>query len=149
MDAESNTIVFVLGAPGVLSAVHEYAALKQLDVACAWMHAHTSPLDPLSSWLFTALNHVVLHQIHTLTADGMHKSLGAILLTFHTRRGRLASKPAIDACATGSGKGTQCARIKEEYGFLHMSTGDLLRAEVEEGTEIVSTKFQALFIQSV
>jgi hypothetical protein len=25
----------------------------------------------------------------------------------------------------------------QEYGFLHMSTGDLLRAEVEEGTEIV------------
>jgi len=37
----------------------------------------------------------------------------------------------------GSGKGTQCNRIREEYGFLHMSTGDLLRAEVEQGTEIV------------
>jgi len=39
----------------------------------------------------------------------------------------------------GSGKGTQCTRIKEEYGFLHMSTGELLRAEVEAGTEIVGS----------
>ena len=29
----------------------------------------------------------------------------------------------------GSGKGTQCARIVKEFGFVHLSTGDLLRAE--------------------
>ena len=29
----------------------------------------------------------------------------------------------------GSGKGTQCARIVQEFGFVHLSTGDLLRAE--------------------
>ena len=29
----------------------------------------------------------------------------------------------------GSGKGTQCARIVKEFGFEHLSTGDLLRAE--------------------
>ena len=31
----------------------------------------------------------------------------------------------------GSGKGTQCARIVEKFGYTHFSTGDLLRAEVE------------------
>jgi len=30
----------------------------------------------------------------------------------------------------GSGKGTQCARIRHEFGFTHLSAGDLLRAEV-------------------
>ena len=30
----------------------------------------------------------------------------------------------------GSGKGTQCAKIKEKYGYVHLSTGDLLRNEV-------------------
>jgi len=35
----------------------------------------------------------------------------------------------------GSGKGTQCAKIKEEFNFLHFSTGDLLRAEVKKGSE--------------
>ncbi|KAI8854164.1 adenylate kinase-domain-containing protein [Chytridium lagenaria] len=36
----------------------------------------------------------------------------------------------------GSGKGTQCARLAEEFNFAHLSTGDLLRAELEKGSEI-------------
>lgn len=36
----------------------------------------------------------------------------------------------------GSGKGTVCDRLKEEYGFKHFSTGDLLRAEVAKKTEL-------------
>ena len=35
----------------------------------------------------------------------------------------------------GSGKGTQCTRIVERFGYTHLSTGDLLRAEVESGGE--------------
>ena len=35
----------------------------------------------------------------------------------------------------GSGKGTQCNRIVENFGYTHLSTGDLLRAEVESGGE--------------
>lgn len=35
----------------------------------------------------------------------------------------------------GSGKGTQCAKIVEKYGFCHLSSGDLLRAEVSSGSE--------------
>lgn len=31
----------------------------------------------------------------------------------------------------GAGKGTQCARLVSEYGFAHLSAGDLLRAEQE------------------
>ena len=36
----------------------------------------------------------------------------------------------------GSGKGTQCENMQEKYGFVHFSTGDLLRAEVKKGTEL-------------
>jgi adenylate kinase len=36
----------------------------------------------------------------------------------------------------GSGKGTQAARLVEHYGTLHVSTGDMLRAAVAEGTEL-------------
>lgn len=35
----------------------------------------------------------------------------------------------------GSGKGTQCEKIVEEYGFTHLSSGDLLREEVKSGSE--------------
>lgn len=31
----------------------------------------------------------------------------------------------------GAGKGTQCSKLVEQYGFIHLSAGDLLRAEQE------------------
>ncbi len=36
----------------------------------------------------------------------------------------------------GSGKGTQAARIEGEFHLKHLSTGDILRAEVANGTPI-------------
>ncbi|KAL5224452.1 hypothetical protein ABZP36_011091 [Zizania latifolia] len=35
----------------------------------------------------------------------------------------------------GSGKGTQCAKIVNQFGFTHLSAGDLLREEAKSGTE--------------
>ena len=35
----------------------------------------------------------------------------------------------------GAGKGTQCARLVKEYGFVHLSAGDLLRKERQSGSE--------------
>ena len=36
----------------------------------------------------------------------------------------------------GAGKGTQAQRIAEEYRIPHISTGDILRSAVKEGTEL-------------
>ncbi len=36
----------------------------------------------------------------------------------------------------GAGKGTQAARITDAYGIPHISTGDILRANVREGTDL-------------
>jgi len=42
----------------------------------------------------------------------------------------------------GSGKGTQCTRVVKEFGFVHLSAGDLLREEMNSGSkhgEMIST----------
>ena len=38
--------------------------------------------------------------------------------------------------APGSGKGTQSNLLIEKYGLHHVSTGDILRAEIKAGTEL-------------
>ena len=36
----------------------------------------------------------------------------------------------------GSGKGTQSVRLAEQFNLLHLSTGDMLRAEIAAGSEL-------------
>lgn len=38
--------------------------------------------------------------------------------------------------APGSGKGTQSARLIDEYGLYHISTGELLRDHIAKGTDL-------------
>lgn len=38
--------------------------------------------------------------------------------------------------APGAGKGTQATRIAAKYGIVHISTGDIFRANIKNGTEI-------------
>lgn len=39
----------------------------------------------------------------------------------------------------GSGKGTQSEKIVAQYGINHISTGEVLRAEIKKGTELGKT----------
>jgi adenylate kinase len=39
----------------------------------------------------------------------------------------------------GAGKGTQCEKLVEHYGAVHISTGDILREAVAAGTELGAT----------
>ena len=36
----------------------------------------------------------------------------------------------------GAGKGTQAANLVKEFGIPHISTGDMFRAAIKEGTEL-------------
>lgn len=36
----------------------------------------------------------------------------------------------------GAGKGTQAKKIVEKYNLAHLSTGDMIRKEIQEGTEL-------------
>ena len=35
-----------------------------------------------------------------------------------------------------AGKGTQSNMLKEKYGYIHISTGDLLRSEIASGSKL-------------
>jgi len=50
--------------------------------------------------------------------------------------GKYGKVNIIIAGAPASGKGTQCEVIKEEFGVVHLSTGDMLRAAVKAGTDV-------------
>ena len=39
----------------------------------------------------------------------------------------------------GAGKGTQCTRLARHYGVPHVSTGEILRTALREGTEVAAT----------
>ena len=59
-----------------------------------------------------------------VTAEGqfdLRKKLGNPKITFVTG-------------APGSGKGTQCEKLVEEFGYTHISTGDLIRVEMKKGS---------------
>lgn len=53
----------------------------------------------------------------------------------------------------GCGKGTQCDKMIEKYGFIHLSSGDLLREEVASGSprgaELQDLMSKGLFVPTV
>lgn len=50
---------------------------------------------------------------------------------------KLLGNPKITFVLGGpaSGKGTQCEKLVEEFGYTHISTGDLMRAEMNKGSK--------------
>lgn len=49
---------------------------------------------------------------------------------------RTLTIPSLHRCVcTCPGKGTQCANLVSEFGFVHLSAGDLLRDEQKKGGE--------------
>lgn len=63
-----------------------------------------------------------------LSADGIKK--------LHCTKPNKKMKNIIIFGAPGSGKGTQSDKIIAEFGVEHISTGDVLRAEIKAGTEL-------------
>ncbi len=51
------------------------------------------------------------------------------------RKGKINMK-IIMLGAPGAGKGTQAKKIAEKYGIPHISTGDIFRANIKNGTEL-------------
>uniref|UniRef100_A0A7S2J4R8 Adenylate kinase active site lid domain-containing protein n=1 Tax=Zooxanthella nutricula TaxID=1333877 RepID=A0A7S2J4R8_9DINO len=89
------------------AALFDAAGLAQAD---------TIEVDDLLGWVFG-----VVPQEAAKTAAAQAPAAGPIVV--------IAGPPA-------AGKGTQCEKIKERYGYVHVSTGDILRENVEKGTEL-------------
>ncbi|KAJ1638514.1 adenylate kinase [Pavlovales sp. CCMP2436] len=53
--------------------------------------------------------------------------------------GALGSEVIFVLGGPGAGKGTQCALLQEAYGLVHLSAGDLLRAEAVQDTPLGGT----------
>jgi len=52
------------------------------------------------------------------------------------RGGGVEAPLVVIAGPPAAGKGTQCEKIKAKYGYVHISTGDILRENVKNGTEL-------------
>jgi hypothetical protein len=84
----------------------------------------------------TALAFVPL-KAHVTTTNywGMTSTSRPDVRIFAEKEGSAALNIII-AGAPASGKGTQCEVIKEKFGVVHLSTGDMLRAAVAAKTEV-------------
>jgi len=54
----------------------------------------------------------------------------------HTNKKEVLFMKIIMLGAPGAGKGTQAKQIAGKYGIPHISTGDIFRANIKEGTEL-------------
>ena len=69
-----------------------------------------------------------------MSTKGILASLGKAVRASAQRRHRPLG--VVIAGAPASGKGTQCEFLREEFGLVHLSTGDMLRAAVAAGTPL-------------
>lgn len=72
----------------------------------------------------------------TAFLSGQHRRTSKSWATKQRRATPICALGIVLAGAPASGKGTQCARIVEDLGVVHLSTGDLLRAAVAAGSPL-------------
>lgn len=99
-----------------------------------------------TSWQGSLSSGSVFASRHVYIGDGSSMSrIGSRVVNRDTKLkmagddeapGKPIAPKIIIAGAPAAGKGTQCEVIKKELGVVHLSTGDMLRAAVKDGTEL-------------
>ncbi|KQJ81671.1 UMP-CMP kinase 2 [Brachypodium distachyon] len=77
------------------------------------------------------------HHHHLIPTPNEKPLALSLLRLFASQAGSDGGRPFIAFIlgGPGSGKGTQCTRIASDFGFAHVSAGDLLRNEISSGTD--------------
>lgn len=95
---------------------------------------HISDLARLKKWNVAHTGHGPSHSNNIYRVEGFI----SMSRKLQEDKNNIKSAPPkiIIAGAPAAGKGTQCEVIKSSFGVIHLSTGDILRAAVKEGTDL-------------
>ncbi|KAK9824973.1 hypothetical protein WJX81_001475 [Elliptochloris bilobata] len=105
--------------------------------------ARVEELWAQGSWRAAARQPAAGQAPKSAAGDGAHKLADGAAATprgspegahLGLRGGHMGSPEA--SPPSRSGKGTQCAKIVDKYGYVHLSAGDLLREEVKSGSAL-------------
>ena len=114
----------------LLLALSFYSASAFLSVAPN-QHAVATSFTPPSRSVDVGQDRAVLRRVAFARMRGHGSQLNAAASSDSSTPVKL-----IIAGAPASGKGTQCEVIKEKFGVVHLSTGDMLRAAVAAETAV-------------
>lgn len=77
------------------------------------------------------------NELTSSNSEEIPEKLVALYSQIEAKQKRNSKALSIIICgAPASGKGTQCEYIKNEFGLIHLSTGDMLRAAVKIGSPL-------------
>ena len=103
-----------------------------------WKYIHVSNIEgytTVTNMSFSLQNIMLTKTLLTsLLTNSTSKSAFAVTVTRSLSSGNKANTLIIGA--PGSGKGTISNWIVRDFGLLHVSSGDLLRAQMRDGTEL-------------
>jgi adenylate kinase len=112
-------------------------------VATGRVAAGTAPSSSAPEATFAAASTAApIAALGALAVCATGLSMTSVRRTKQQRRTAVCARGGADgplvviAGPPAAGKGTQCEKIKEKYGYVHISTGDILRENVKAGTEL-------------
>jgi adenylate kinase len=113
-------LVFILLASLALTYAYKVPLTRTSRLSYGLQRSHsTRTLQPLKSF---EVSDIINAQTLAEQESGSEQALAPLKL--------------IIAGAPAAGKGTQCANIVEKFNVVHLSTGDMLRAAMKEGSEL-------------